>query len=148
MTEGVALAQARARLAELEEELAAATKTIAAMARRMESGSLTAMGFAIFETTARFEQLAAARTRELAEKTRALEIANAELHNATHNLDQIVRQRTRALAYSEEKLLRKNAELDRLNSMKSEFIGVAAHELRTPMTAILGYAQIDRKSVV
>jgi signal transduction histidine kinase len=130
------------RIASLEAELAAARRTVAALVRRAERPSASSMGFSIFEATARFEQLAATRTQELAEKTQALEAANAELHNLMKNQDQIVRQRTRALAYSEEKLLHKNAELDRLNAMKSEFIGVAAHELRTPMTAILGYAQM------
>jgi signal transduction histidine kinase len=134
--------EAAARIVALEEELTAAHKTIDALVRRSERPPDNSIAFSLFEATARFEQLAAARTRELAEKTRQLEEANAELQNVMTNLDQIVRQRTRALAYSEEKLLRKNAELDRLNAMKSEFIGVAAHELRTPMTAILGYAQM------
>jgi signal transduction histidine kinase len=134
--------EARARIATLEEALVAAEKTIAVLARRVERGGFSLAGVTLFEAAARFEQLAGARTRELGEKTRQLEAANRELQNLTSNLDRIVDQRTRALARSEETLLRKNAELDRLNEMKSEFIGVAAHELRTPMTAILGYAQM------
>lgn len=88
------------------------------------------------------EALRAARTHEAEEKTRALEAANRELRNLTQNLDQIVRQRTRALAESETQLRRKNAELDRLNRMKTEFISIAAHELRTPMTSIVGYLDL------
>ena len=80
--------------------------------------------------------------RSLKDQAQALEAANAELRNLTQNLDQIVRQRTRALAESEAQLRRQNVELDRLNRMKSEFISIAAHELRTPMTSIVGYLDL------
>lgn len=72
----------------------------------------------------------------------ALAAANEELRMLTQNLDQLVRQRTRALAESETQLRRKNAELDRLNRNKAEFIAIAAHELRTPMTSIVGYLDL------
>src|SRR5215470_3750824 len=130
-----------ARIKQLEEELAAARKTIAALMARSESDKAPAE-FAVFETTARLEAVIAARTRELAEKGRSLEEANRELHDLTANLDQIVRQRTRALAESEAQLRRRNIELDRLNRLKSEFISIAAHEFRTPMTAIIGYLDL------
>lgn len=86
-------------------------------------------------------ELAQARSA-FEEKTSALEAANHELRSLTTNLDQIVRQRTRALAESESQLRRKNQELDRLNRMKSEFISIAAHELRTPMTSVVGYLDL------
>jgi signal transduction histidine kinase len=53
-----------------------------------------------------------------------------------------VRQRTRALAESEAQLRRKNVELDRLNRLRAEFIAIAAHELRTPMTSLVGYLDL------
>jgi signal transduction histidine kinase len=43
---------------------------------------------------------------------------------------------------TEEELRRRNAELDRLNRAKSEFISIAAHEFRTPMTSIVGYLDL------
>ncbi|MSP16219.1 MAG: HAMP domain-containing histidine kinase [Myxococcales bacterium] len=73
------------------------------------------------------------------EESAALERANSELVALTQSLDGVVRQRTRALAESEVQLRRKNAELDRLNLLKAEFIAIAAHELRTPTTSIVGY---------
>ena len=129
------------RVKELEEELADARKTIAALMARGETEKAPAE-YAVFETTARLEAIIAARTRELAEKGRSLEEANRELHDLTANLDQIVRQRTRALAESEAQLRRRNAELQRLNRLKSEFISIAAHEFRTPMTSIIGYLDL------
>jgi signal transduction histidine kinase len=35
-----------------------------------------------------------------------------------------------------------NAELQRLDDLKSQFVSVAAHELRNPLTAILGYVEM------
>jgi len=87
-------------------------------------------------------KVAARLERELEIKTAALEAANNELRNLTRNFEQIVRQRTRALAESEAQLRRKNVELDRLNKLKAEFVSIAAHELRTPMTSIVGYLDL------
>ncbi len=39
-------------------------------------------------------------------------------------------------------LERSAGELDRLNTMKDSFLGVASHELKTPLTVILGYTEL------
>ena len=36
----------------------------------------------------------------------------------------------------------KNRELARLNELKNHFIGIAAHDLRTPLTAVIGYTDL------
>jgi two-component system sensor histidine kinase BarA len=91
---------------------------------------------------ASLEAILAERTREVEEKSAALEAARTELRHLMDNLDKIVRQRGRALVESEAELRRKNAELARLNRMKGEFVSIAAHELRTPLTSIIGYLDL------
>lgn len=41
-----------------------------------------------------------------------------------------------------ENLQRSTDELKRLNQMKDSFLGVASHELKTPLTVIIGYAEL------
>jgi signal transduction histidine kinase len=36
----------------------------------------------------------------------------------------------------------KNRELERLNELKNRFIGIAAHDLRSPLTAVIGYSEM------
>jgi signal transduction histidine kinase len=78
----------------------------------------------------------------LTERVAQLEAQLAELRSLTKNLDLVVLQRTRALAESEAQLRRKNIELDRLTRIRGEFIAIAAHELRTPMTSLVGYLDL------
>ncbi|HET6614158.1 MAG TPA: HAMP domain-containing sensor histidine kinase [Kofleriaceae bacterium] len=126
------------RIAELEAELRAARTTIRALLDKAERRTSAAL----VEATARMEEIIRARTREVEEKRAELARANDELRSITTNLDKIVRQRTRALFESEAQLRRKNTELARLNELKAEFISIAAHELRTPMTSIVGYLDL------
>jgi two-component system, OmpR family, sensor kinase len=126
-----------ARVAELEAELKAAHKTIRALLDKVELQKDEPVTDA-----ARLEQLVASRSREVEEKSAALDAANLELRNLMNNFDKVVRQRNRALVESEAQLRRKNEELNRLNEMKTEFISIAAHELRTPLTSIVGYLDL------
>jgi signal transduction histidine kinase len=50
-------------------------------------------------------------------------------------------QKDRLMKFSKD-LARANAELKRLDNAKSEFISIASHQLRTPLTAIKGYISL------
>ncbi len=124
------------RIVELEAELAASQRTIDVLIARLERpGSTPPSQAELFDVVVRLGNV-------LEERTREVESARAEFRALRSNLDQIVRQRPRALAESEAQLRRKNAELDRLNKIRTEFIAIAAHELRTPMTSIVGYLDL------
>ena len=64
-------------------------------------------------------------------KTRLYE----ELVELNRHLDQRVQERT-------EELARLNRDLGKLNKKKSDFVAIAAHELKTPLTLIQGYAEM------
>jgi len=124
------------RITELEDELAAAQRTIDVLIGRLErSGTAIPTEAELFDAAVRLGNV-------LEERTREVEDARAEFRALRANLDQIVRQRTRALAESEAQLRTKNAELERQSKVKAEFISIAAHELRTPLTSIVGYLDL------
>lgn len=50
-----------------------------------------------------------------------------------------------SLTLTNEQLARANEHLKELDKMKDEFVSIASHELRTPMTAIQGYAWMLQK---
>ncbi len=58
-----------------------------------------------------------------------------ELVELNRHLDQRVQERT-------EELARLNRDLSKLNKKKSDFVAIAAHELKTPLTLVQGYAEM------
>ncbi len=48
----------------------------------------------------------------------------------------------------EAEIVQKNKELSRVNQLKSNFLNVTSHELRTPMTAISGYLQMIKNNIL
>jgi signal transduction histidine kinase len=66
----------------------------------------------------------------------------------TYGLEKIAHLETEAqVAYVSNELTKVQQKLERLDHSKSNFISVAAHELKTPLTLIEGYASMLRDSV-
>lgn len=86
------------------------------------------------------------------EQTNALRLALKELATATQaargNDDALLGELTRVnneLANLQREMVRKNVELERLNGEKDRLLGMAAHDLRTPLGVILAYADFLRE---
>lgn len=58
----------------------------------------------------------------------------------TEQLEAQVAQRTAQVVAQKDELARANEELTRLNEFKTEFLGIAAHDLKNPLSVIYGYA--------
>jgi signal transduction histidine kinase len=63
----------------------------------------------------------------------------------TGRLEQDLVQDRNDLRLAQAQLARANAELQRLNRLKSLFLSIAAHDLRAPLSAILGYTELLRR---
>ncbi len=78
----------------------------------------------------------------------AIALENALLYDQVkrfnQELEEQVRLRTRELQETNTELARVNQDLERLDRTKSDFISIAAHELKTPLTLIQGYTNIMR----
>ncbi|MHA1444952.1 MAG: histidine kinase dimerization/phospho-acceptor domain-containing protein, partial [Candidatus Hodarchaeales archaeon] len=78
---------------------------------------------------------------EIGELTRSFKKMAHDLHKITvsrDELDKEIIERQKA----EEKITKQNIQLKKLDKLKSDFLNVTSHELRTPMTAMKGYLQM------
>jgi signal transduction histidine kinase len=65
-----------------------------------------------------------------------------ELRQSHEQLESRVRERTAELTEANELLRREIAERKRAEEVRDEFLSVAAHELKTPLTSLRGFAQL------
>lgn len=72
----------------------------------------------------KLEELVKQRTRELAEANESLTNANIEINTINEDLKQSL------------------FELSKANELKSEFLGIAAHDLKNPLNVIIGYSSL------
>lgn len=72
-------------------------------------------------------------------KDRSLE--DRQKQEEDRHLYEALAQVNNELATLQRELHKKNAELARLNDQKSQFIGILAHDLRNPLSLIMGYAE-------
>lgn len=57
-------------------------------------------------------------------------------------IDEQIEKKNLEMAKMNSELIRSNAELKRVSEMKSNFLSIASHELKTPLTSIKGYSDI------
>jgi PAS domain S-box-containing protein len=68
-----------------------------------------------------------------------------KLEDFNFELEKKVEERTRELKRSEDQIRKQYNELKQLDKLKSEFLSIASHELKTPITPILIQAQLLKK---
>jgi signal transduction histidine kinase len=67
--------------------------------------------------------------------------AYSQEQNPTHEYLNEIAQLNNEMVAIQRELARKNAQLERLNQQKNQFLGMAAHDLRNPLHAILSYSE-------
>lgn len=68
-----------------------------------------------------------------------LQKANIELEEANKSLEEKVKKRTVELESLNEELKAANQELTRLDQLKNSLLSLVSHDLKSPLTAIIGY---------
>ncbi|EKO37356.1 MAG: histidine kinase [Solidesulfovibrio magneticus str. Maddingley MBC34] len=72
-------------------------------------------------------------------------MALARLHSLNRDLERRVAERTDVLAHQTEELAEANNRLVELDALKSGFLATVTHDLRTPLTSVLGFAKLVRR---
>lgn len=75
------------------------------------------------------------------EQTNTLRQVYGELQRDTNLYDEVSRLNNELVDMQRE-LAKKNAQLTQLNREKNRFLGIAAHDLRNPLSAILGFSEL------
>lgn len=87
-------------------------------------------------------------TRESLTEGEALDLLTELIPIYTHLLDKAARlEMETRIAYISKELVNVHQQLERLDRTKSNFISVAAHELKTPLTLIEGYTTMMRDMI-
>lgn len=82
--------------------------------------------------------------KEIEQKNIVLQLKNEELTTINEEL----RNTQNELEKTKEKIEKQNKKLKKLDQLKSAFLNITSHELRTPMSSIKGYVQMMLKQVL
>ena len=96
------------------------------------------------ESQKNLEEIIQERTKELNKKIREMEQSEAATLSILEDLHEIHEN----LKKSQRKIKQQNIKLKKLDRIKSDFLNVTSHELRTPMSAIKGYIQMIMKQTL
>lgn len=86
----------------------------------------------VLERTRELQELNVKLEETVRERTKDLVAANISLHELLQEMDGV----GKILVRRDLELTRANARLEELDQIKSEFVSIAAHQLRTPLTGI------------
>ena len=75
------------------------------------------------------------------------QILNEELVQYNQQLEAVVDSRTKELQHANQHLHQSNAELKKVSEKKSEFLGIVAHDLKNPLSGIIGLADLAVEDV-
>lgn len=81
---------------------------------------------------------------ELIEKEKVLQRTNSRLIGQSEELKKI----NEGLSLTNKELSAANAKLQKIDAMKTDFIEIAAHELRTPIQPIMGFVGLAEKGLI
>jgi signal transduction histidine kinase len=98
----------------------------------------------LMEDKEKLDRLIQDRTRELNEKILELKQSEAATLSILEDLHETVEQ----LKKSKREIKQQNLKLKKLDKIKSNFLNITSHELRTPMSAIKGYIQMIIKQTL
>lgn len=75
-------------------------------------------------------------------------MALSRLKSLNRDLERRVGERTDALARQAEDMAKANVRLRELDALKSGFLATVTHDLRTPLTSVLGFAKLTRRDFI
>lgn len=75
-------------------------------------------------------------------RTRFLEKTNSELEKRVHERTAQFEKAANDLSLLNDQLKSKNQNLEKLNNDKNEYLSIAAHDIKNPLSSIMGYSEI------